>query len=487
MKRYKLAILLLCGMAVFLSACEDGDTSFKEYEGYEQIYYMEMYGFSTVDFYNVGKDSTYYLPVGKGGTDSNASGYVHVDVMTDAELQEYNALNLTSYEMLPEKFYSVMPDYELTPEKPVENIHVTLKKEIASGELDFTSRSYVLPLKISSTTGSVNENQSSLLLSPVLVTPTIAMDEAGIGQTINFFAGSTSSTSQSMKLSAGLDMTNKGWQFVLKMQTDRNKLQELVDRFNRSEEAEGKRYLLLPADCYEFPTDGLAYSEIHSRRYFEVTIKRGDLIAETDYLLPVVPAACEGMPFNVNEEEVYYIPVRVGSQMGLQGRLSSNCTGGDSNINLLTDGIYTSEAGSWQSIWYKSSSSKPEDLYDPTYGVYVDIDVSDATLEEVELKLFAYAGNNYPHHVKIYAGQDASSLHEKKNIGQAFNYTGDSQNECLIDLDFTGESPKLIRIALLTNKNNGDLCGDLRWWNNGGTNWYATVNVGLIEVELFAK
>lgn len=477
MKNYnQLFLPALCGMAALLPACEDGDTSFDEYPGYEQVYYLETSGITDVDFYNAQADSTYYLPVGKGGTDNQASGKVHARIMTEAELTDYNNLNLTNYEMLPEKFYSLVADYELTPEHPKDSIQVTLKKEIGSGELDFASHQYVVPLKISSTTGSVNEDLNSLLLLPELITPTISMSKGGVEKTTEFFAGSPADMTQEVQVVAGLDVTNRGWEFDVKFVTDRSQLQTLVDQFNASDAAQGKHYLLLPEDGYKIP-EKLTYAKIHSRRYFNIELKRGTLEENVDYLLPVSTAACEGMPFKVNQDNVYYLPVKVGSKLSLTADQISVISEQDGPKANLIDG---DPSTLWQSQW--SGNSEP--AFDPVYGLYVDMELGMNLPANFLMKLSIADPNNRPKATEIFGwnGTEWISLFTTDNLFPNPNSSGATTVEESINQASTNVSK--LRIAFYSSNISGTNFKDGLTWEGYPNYWR---NVKLSEVEIYGR
>lgn len=475
MKNYnQLFLPALCGMAALLPACEDGDTSFDEYPGYEQVYYLETSGITDVDFYNAQADSTYYLPVGKGGTDNQASGKVHARIMTETELADYNSLNQTKYEMLPEKFYSLVADYELTPEHPKDSIRVTLKKEIGSGELDFASHQYVVPLKISSTTGSVNEDLNSLLLLPELITPTISMSKSGVEKTIEFFAGASADMTKEVQVVAGLNVTNPGWEFDVKFVTDRNQLQTLVDRFNASEAAQGKHYLLLPEEGYEIP-EKLAYASIHSRRYFNIELKRGTLEANVDYLLPVATAACEGMPFKVNQDNVYYLPVKVGNKLSLTSDQITVISEQDGPKANLIDG---DPSTLWQSVW----SGDNEPAFDPTYGLYVDMNLGMSLPANLQMKLSIADKNNRPKETEIFGwnGTEWISLFTTENLFPNPNDSGATTVE--ENISQTSANVSKLRIAFYNSNVVGtDFRKGLEWMPGY---WY---NVKLSEIEIYGR
>lgn len=485
MKRNLLFILSLCGTAAFLPSCDDGDTQL-DYPEYTTVCYIEQYGLQEVDYYNVGQDVVYTTSIGKGGTDPNQPSRVTLEVMSDEELNSYNVENQTEYAVLPADYYSFTPEYELTSENPKQEIQITFKKELGTSGLDFDAIDYILPIRITNSTGSVNDEKSELLLRPIIMTPTVSVETPGLwSEPVSFHRSVDADYTLTVQPRIGIDVLNDNWTFQAGIERDRSRLQELVDRFNASSEAEGKRYLLLPEECYEIPAT-LDFPTYMTYEPLTVTLKRGTLYEGVDYLLPIVPESCEGMPFEVNTEDACYIPVTVNDelpQVGLSGKLSTNATGGESDVARLCNGIRN--VGNWQTIWNTSGTEKPTIKYDDIYGVYVDIQNAGLT-SIMNLNMYVFAQNNYPKKVRIYAGADESSLTEIASTDQAYEtFNTDSEHVWSTgEINLAGKATDIIRISLLTNKNDGDLTGDLGWWQSGST-WYANVNVGLSEIELF--
>lgn len=489
MKRNLLFILSLCGTAAFLPSCDDGDTQL-DYPEYTTVCYIEQYGLQEFDYYNVGQDVVYTTSIGKGGTDPNQPSRVTLEVMSDEELNSYNVENQTEYAVLPADYYSFTPEYELTSENPKQEIQITFKKELGTSGLDFDAIDYILPIRITNSSGSVNAEKSELLLRPIIMTPSVSVETPGLWSIpVSFHRNVDKDYTTTVKPRIGIDVLNDNWTFRVGIENDRSRLQELVDRFNASSEAEGKRYLLLPEECYEISTT-LDFPTYMTYEPLKVTLKRGTLYEGVDYLLPIVPESCEGMPFEVNTEDACYIPVTVNDelpQISLSDKLSTNAIGSETNVSGLCNGI--KDKGDWQTIWQISKNESPQEptiKFDETYGVYIDIKSTNISFA-MRLKMYAFASNNYPKQVKIYAGEEGS-LTEIKSTDQAYE-DFNSPSEHVWDtgeIKLEGKPTGIIRIALLTNKSNGKLTGDLGWWNWEDNNaWAANVNVGLSEIELF--
>lgn len=483
--------IMACGMAVSLPSCDEEDTPTapdSEQPGgeetpkeKEEFFYIESEkcGVRTVTFLNQNQDVKYSFDIWQGGEDTRNEATVSLAVMTAEELTQYNTANGTDYTaILPKDCYSFTADYTgFTEETLKQTAEITFKAK--TGSLDFATTEYVLPLKLSAADEKVkiDENRNIIILKPSVSTPLVTFREIEV-EPYTIYKGQEEEKSYGFDVM--LDRDNLGWDFMVETETNEAKLNTLVTAYN---ETNATTYSLLPAANYTIGE--LQFTGNEMQKKLTVTIKDiASLTLDKNYLLPVALKSCEGMPFNVDTEKVIYIPVNYLSlpQVTLTGKISTNCTGDGKNADLLIDGQKNSTK--WQSIWAKSSAEKPTDRYDATYGVYIDIKDAPIT-QTMRLDLFAYAQNNYPTQIKIYCGTDQNSLTELTEINNPFNFSSDSVNKnATEDIDLTGKSTGLIRIALLQSKKGGSLTGELGWWKSGSW-WYNNINVGLSEIELY--
>lgn len=484
--------IMACGMAVSLPSCDEEDTPTapdSEQPGgedtpkeKEEFFYIESEkcGVRTVTFLNQNQDVKYSFDIWQGGEDTGNEATVSLAVMTAEELTQYNTANGTNYTaILPKDCYSFTADYTgFTKETLKQTAEITFKAK--TGSLNFATTEYVLPLKLSAADKKVkiDENRNIIILRPSISTPLVAFMGDLEAEPYTIYKGQEEE--KSYEFDVTLDRDNLGWDFTVKTETDEAKLTTLVTAYN---EANATTCSLLPAANYTI--GALQFTGNDMQKQLTVTIKNiASLGLDKNYLLPVVLKSCEGMPFNVDTEKVIYIPVNYLSlpQVALKGKVSTNCTGDGKNADLLIDG--KKDNTQWQSIWGKSSTDKPTDRYDATYGVYIDIKDVPIT-QTMRLDLFAFAQNNYPTQIKIYCGTDQNNLTELKEISKPFDFSSDGVNKCTTeDIDLTNKSTGLIRIALLQSKNGGSLTGELGWWKSGSW-WYNQVNVGLSEIELY--
>lgn len=490
MKKNLLIASLLCGATVLSTSCNDGDVNL-EYEGYSTVCYIEQYGLQEVEYFNIGNDVVFTTIIGKGGTDPDMASKVTLSVMTDEELNRYNVTNNKELVTLPAEWYSFTSEYELTAGESKKEVQIVFKSGLAESGLDFDAIDYVLPLKITNSSGSLDDEKNQLILRPVITTPKITPETPGLQNTISIYEGFGEDYTKDMNVRMGLNVLNDNWAFKVEIETDRKVMQEYVDRFNASDESEGKQYILMPEGSYTM-TSTLDYPTWITWRDVEVEIKATNLYAGTDYILPVIPKSCTGMNFKIDSESVAYIPVTVSNQIDLAGRLTSNAEeyGGDAKMDRLMDGVKNNIGDQylWQSMYAYPSEQKPNIKFDPNYGVYVDIDIAGITAQTMNLNVFASAGNNYPKEMKVYMGADENSLSKVAGTTNAYpSFQGNGENKWSTgEIILSPESDyKIIRLALLKNKNGNDMCGDLGWWlPDGYTSWYCN-NIGMIELELF--
>ena len=119
------------------------------------------------------------------------------------------------------------------------------------------------------------------------MTPSVGVETPGLwSEPVSFHRGVGADYTTTAQPRIGIDVLNDNWTFQVGMERDRNTLQELVDRFNASSEAGGKRYLLLPEECYEIPAT-LDFPTYMTYEPLTVTLKRGPCMREWTICFPL--------------------------------------------------------------------------------------------------------------------------------------------------------------------------------------------------------
>lgn len=482
-KIYLFASLLLWGMMFLSTSCKDGDTSFEDDE-FSTIFYMDTYGLQEVTFPNLGtasNDVTYSFTIGKGGTNPNTAGEVSLIPFTEEEFEQYNKDNLTQLILLPEKYYTYTDKLTLSPESPKQTVNILLKKEISIDGLDIEGKEYAIGLNMKSQNGSINNEQQNIIIKIKANTPSLSITNTGLLGEIRFYTGLAADDYKTFNLPIKLNQANNNWNFKVKLVTNREKLEALVNEYNLQKLPEIP-YKLLPEECYELPE--LSFSGDINTIDAPIKIIRGTLVDDEPYLLPIMLETCEGMPFTL-DKAIGYIPVKVISTLPKQvinvsDIILNNTQDVNSNSNLV-DNDYTNK---WESLWMTQQDPRGNltNLFDPQYGVYFDITNIDIS-NQIKVTLWANAANNYPKKVKIYTGTSSDNLTLLEETEDAFPDFG-NEKSWTHEKSLT-QRTTIVRIAILSSRNGEDLTQPATVYEQDGGWYWVTKNVGLSEIELW--
>lgn len=456
-------LLLLAGLSLPMASCGEKDIDFTEYSDYAAAFSLQEYGTVDVQYDNVGADVTFTTRVKKGGTDPNQTGHASLRVLTAEELVEYNNAHGSSYELMPEEYYTISAmDFTFTGEDMGKQVDVVLKGNFGL-DPEAGVKDFVIPLQLSSETTKVNSDKNMLLVHPLIVTPVVSaeVENAEKLQMPNF-----KYAEQEYTALVSLLIDNE-WEFKAVFERDPAKLQALVDKYN-AETTSGITYQLLPASCYNLP-ENVAFtpgvSKVEVTFTLDNEIAAGQYVEEGNYLLPLALASIDGMPFDVSQN-ISYIPVEVGQRLDMvkltlsKGMVSTN-----------------DEAG----IWYSCGSAVDSDIAtfwkcsegasvkrDATYGAYVDINLAGNYTLEDRIKFAINVpfdatrrAEGIPSKMSLYAGTSANDLVEvAKNINCFASWSaGQTESKFTseeYDLYELIDNPKFtyLRFAFLESTNN---------------------------------
>lgn len=384
--------LFVYGMTVGLPACNDEETPVTpdtEQSGTDdaetvktETFYIETEecGLRTVTFLNQNQDVKYSFDICRGGDDTDEEAILTLSVLTEEEMAQYNTDNAVNYTLLPDDCYEFTKEFSgFTAEAPVQTAEVTLKAKI--GQLDFSDADYVLPLKLTSTAGKVDEKRNLIILKPSVTTPTVSFVGSLETSPISVYQEDAASMSEEITFKLTLDRDNQGWNFAVNVETDVTALNALVDAYNNDNSTS---CTLLPATCYAVTIPTFSGSSMQAE--LKVTISSlSSLEADKDYLLPLKLKECtDALSFGL-DQRVIYIPVSKFSMLKVPISLNNMyivSAAADGFRTKLYDGDKTTI---WQSIWNTateqgwiySPATKP---YDAIYGVYIDIDFNERTM-----------------------------------------------------------------------------------------------------------
>lgn len=375
MKKNLYKATLLLGLAFLSGSCMEGDIDFTQYDEYASVLSFSYNGLLEIDYNNIGRDvevkvqgeeQEELLKIRKGGTDSSRSAVAQLVLMTQAELDAYNEENGSTYQFLPEEFYT-MPK-ELTIGSDTDGCLLNIVLKASLGEDAEAHKNQIIPIKLKSETSQVNEYNNTLVIAPKIITPSVSLDAVGI-QTVNMYDFTTAVEEECYTTGISLDFFNE-WEFIVKLIDDNDRLKELVNTYNLNN---GTDFALLSQENYTMPSS-VEFNSNESSKDFSVVLNRKGL-AVGKYLLPVVLDKVEGMPFEINGH-VLYICLNLTRELPRVPVSMNQVSANSSEENGTPRSAFDNNI---QTFW--KSQSKPYDGYtepvnDPVYGVYLDVDFS---------------------------------------------------------------------------------------------------------------
>lgn len=470
-------ISVLCGIAALaaVSCTKAGEPQFG-HDQWESVLYLNESGQVSVDFYNAGVDVEYTSSVRKGGTDPAVERTARLRLYTEEEMASYNDIWGTDYTILPEGYYTMPEEFVFGADDQA--IDYTITFDASIGSLD-RSRTYALPIVLESDGYSVNEDKQLLMLGLDVITPEVGLSVTGKQPAISLHTVNPTFQTASFTVGLDLNMENMGWDFTAHIETDEADLGQLVSEYS---EVSGTSYTLLPAGAYSMEESiGFTGNESSRETVLDINVSEAGL-SEGEYLLPIVVESIEGMPFEADDTPCY---VHVSMTAGMiEIDIDASAISGNQRqdeYSRMVDGVL-GEFGSWQSLW-NSYQVEPEELCDPTYGVYVDFRLPEnAVTSKIGLYMHVWGTNNFPKDMDFYVRRAGSS--EWTKVGSSTNTFPDvNTKEWTSEPMDTGGTITDFRIAFLTSS-----AGDLRTvhrYSGDPSGWmYYTPNVGCDEIVL---
>lgn len=363
MKKMKMIFLLLCGVGLFFTGCDDNR---KEYlDDYQTLVYFRNGSDQMLKLYRVGENTVYEIPVCKSGLDRKATGVVTVSAMEQTQLDMYNLENETRYRQLPDTCFRFLTETELTFASDEDS--KVLRVEIMTDEVSVvqegdSENEYVLALQVRADQ-TVSPGINLLILHLDIDIPKLSLGTTGL-QSFAYTSESPNENPYGNSVVLGLDNL---WNFTCGLAV---RDQAWLDDYNASN---GTDYVLLPAGNYTLP-DSVAFTAGNSSAEFEVVINRNDMDLLKEFVVPVYIASCSKPQFVIEESaSTVLLNVRLDpDKIPLtEGMLSSPFTqdGDGKGLPTLVDGkIPTTydEKGFWHSNYSKAAG-------DEVYGHYIDI------------------------------------------------------------------------------------------------------------------
>lgn len=451
MKKNILMLLIAAGFSLFHIACDDGLDDYKS--EFDTILYFRDSGELPVTLYRTGNNTDYGLIITKAGFEQK-DAVVSVDVMNDAQLTAYNALNGVNYKALPSSCYAFDDtEIQMAANDSYKEVTVSLVTEQIEMNLG-TDATYVIPFELSEASDSINSQKKYVFIKPSVETIFVGFENNGFIE-IETENIENSEGSMDIELPIVLPVANQ-WDLSCEVEVE----PALLDQYN---DANSTEIGLLPVDMYTIQVSPFVQGK--NSTSVIVHIDKSRLSWGMELALPLRIKSVSNSIFSIDEEMSscilsikHFFPRKNLQLIPLSlDMLSSNATFKGSDGTGLT-GLFDGRGMGlhWHSDYTQS-------VIDATYGHYIDFKLPHS------INHFAY---NYwarfdqpqaaPRETVIYAGNDGTNWTE---IGRVFNNItmGDEEYD---SETFSLDTPfKFVRFSVIQSN-----IGDVRsgaWWTCG--------------------
>lgn len=476
--------LALMGVALLAASCEEN--YWINGEQYDTVMNYKNGGDIEFDYFTVNADVTQTINIGKGGHNTGSEPTVTLVPYTQEELAEYNTATGQNFKLIPPEYYTLPQTLTFAANEMYKNVDFVLKGEFTG--IVSKDDKYILPVKLQTNLGTVNEEKDLIYLKPTILVPKIQTSAGEVQECP--IPGESENPTFHFDYEWYLDVENQ-WNFTVNFETEESELQKEVDNYNISK---GTDYALLPVANYSLPST-LAFTPGENSQKLSVSVTKDANLLSGDYLLPVKVKSVDNASFgiDVSSTQTRYILVTVllgQIQLGTEFSESVEATLWANNqlsyqdVGFLFDGITDDADKCWHSQWYDEGNGQNQ--HDPTYGVYLDITLKQPLTEELQFYYWTRTYNNcIPSHIKVYGGtsqEDLQLIQELKLVednlptGAGAKYVSPKMSV------EQGKAFSLVRVAILESYDGG----------NDSVNGPLTTpgeaySIALGELELYGK
>lgn len=381
-------LLFLIASGFLISSCEESDSDFQDLfpKEYYKILYFKNSGSMELELPNLTSSPTFESSfiVCKAGSNPKLKANPRIDIMSQQELDEkYSIPEAVNYKVLPNSTYS-FDDQKLKFEEEdlYKTITVSFNPTVIKDLLEGSSSSivWVLPLKLTSKSDSINAERNTILMKIVSVnTPRIQFKN-------NFTKINLQNAEAVVNMEAELaGVSNNNWDFNCKVVYAADAT-EILDSYNQNNPTSKCR--LLPADNVNFSLTSFEFvnGNSYASKNLELKISDENLEAGTNYLLPI--RLTENSIDGFLMDDIGYIlvskPFGDSNRLLLTAQMLSSpyTEPSEGRLSYLVDG----DLGTfWHSIWSY--------LVVDNLGYYFDVDFN--TLNSIQSFSVGYNTRNY--------------------------------------------------------------------------------------------
>lgn len=351
-------LIILTSTVLLLAGCSENKDIQQWFPSeYNKILYILDSGSQNITVYKTGEDDVHTFSVCKAGSDPSLSADAKIGIASQEEVDaEYSDNEGVTYKILPESTYSIEPS-DLTFDKGETSKQVTVSihpDELATAMQQETGVKWILPLKLESSSDSVNstKNDYSLIVDDV-ISPQVGFDVSGPKIFVHDFTSGAFSTTTNFGL---LDVDNK-WDITANLAVYKDYATAINQQYNVN--------CQLPDEgTYSFDSE---VSLEAGKDSVPVNITISDFGDNTGgiFILPI--RISEVSKFDINQDASVYAPIirLVGQRYDRSTWSVTGCTEevkGEGSTGRFKDVLDGNTSTYWHSSWKSSPCDPPHFL-----------------------------------------------------------------------------------------------------------------------------
>ena len=277
------------------SACDRDDQKEIFPEEYFKVVYIRDAGSRDVAMNTVQDVVTEQVLVVKSGSHPEMAAKCSLEVMSAADAAAQWSYSENEIGIIPEGSYRLPEGFTLTEETPYRSLNVELIPALmVSAMRQKPELEWILPLRLVSESGTVNKENSSILLNCSVDSPLIKWaDDKAQAVSIDY---------KTLAFPVGLAITKTEINKTNVSGSIKALGEEAVAQYNTKH---GTAYPLLPVASYTFGELSIAANELSGSA--QVNLSRTGLTSDVDYLLPVCIESVSSDLFDLSEDVKYFI------------------------------------------------------------------------------------------------------------------------------------------------------------------------------------
>lgn len=348
--------ICLAGCLILLSACNNSKYDLENLvpQEYHKILYVNNSGKQEMTLYDTGENYTYTLSVIKSGSDPTQTANAQINILSQEEVDQlYSTPEAVNYKVLSEEIFLLeTADLVFTSEDHSKSVNVSVNstkvKELIESNPD---AKWVLPLRVTSQTDSVNAEKNELFLQITgVVTPNIGFFVQN-EEVKEFPFGEVPSITEEIEI--GLDTENK-WELSCELGV------ETADFITEYNEENGTVFQAMPEGSYSF-AESLSLPAGTTTSKVSVTIDGSKFTTPGDYILPVKIKSVSQFEVSATMN-IYPVKIRIMAKelnrIGWTATANSEETTGEGS-NGAANKVLDGDLGTyWHSIWQNGSGQR---------------------------------------------------------------------------------------------------------------------------------